>query len=425
VAALREARGSLVTMLFTDIEESTHLLQEVGDAYAHIRSRYQALIRQACENHGGSEVDSPGDAFLLVFSEARRGIAAAIQAQRSLAQERWPVGLQLRVRMGLHCGEASVVNGRYIGLEVHRAACICAAANGGQIVFSAAMRNLLADVHQPAGLVLRDVGSHRLKDLHYPEALFDLVIPGLDCRFPPIRSLSNRPNNLPAPSTPFIGRADLVREIRKLLLQKDARLLTLTGTGGTGKTRLALEVAAEMLETFPDGVFQVQLATVTEGQFVASAIAQELALPEVPGKSPVERLTHHLAGKKTLLVLDNFEQVVAAAPLVVEVLAACPLLKVLITSRSPLNVRFEREFFVPPMTLPPEGRQHGVADTRPARARRSPAHLTSNPRMELHPARLQAAAGVSPCGGVRRWVLDRGSRVSSGRDADRSKRRSG
>jgi predicted ATPase len=253
--------------------------------------------------------------------------------------------------MGIHTGEPILVGGDYAGLDVHRAARICSAGHGEQILLSRTTHELLGG-DLPSGVGLRDLGEHQLKDLTDPQRLYQLVIPGLPVDFPPLRTVGAHPTNLPAPLTSFVGRHGDLAEACRLLRREQVRLLTLTGPGGIGKTRLALQVAAELAEAFPDGVFFVALAPVSDPGLVVSTIAQTLAVREAAGRSLLQSLIWHIGGRRVLVVLDNFEQVLSAAPAVAGLLGACRQLKVLITSRAALRVSGEQEYPVPPLSLP-------------------------------------------------------------------------
>ena len=338
-----------VTFLFSDIEGSTRLLQAAPEAWPALLERHRVLMRDAIAAHGGTEVGTEGDSFFVAFPSTGGALAAAIGAQRALAAEAWPDGAELRVRMGLHAGAAQLGTDTYVGLDVHRAARIAAVAHGGQVLVSDAVRVLLAQ-ELPLGVTLRDLGQHRLKDLAEPEHIFQVVGDGLETEFPPLATLDGVLNNLPRRLTTFLGREREIGEVLELL--DGSRLLTLTGPGGTGKTRLSLEVAARSLDRYREGVFFVELSPVSETELVAGTIAQALGLPDRGGRTAMDRLTEHLAARQVLLVLDNFEQVTDAATVVAQLLAADPNLTVLTTSRAPLHVYGEREYPVPPLALP-------------------------------------------------------------------------
>jgi predicted ATPase/class 3 adenylate cyclase len=338
-----------VTFLFTDIEGSTRLVAEVGDgAYGDILATERALVLDAATAEGGVPFGSEGDAHFVAFGSAAAAVRAGVAAQRAIAAHAWPAGA-VRVRMGIHTGEVQVVGDDYVGLEIHRAARVAAAAHGGQLLVTDATRALAAGT--AAGVSLRDLGEHRLKDLARPERLFQVAADGLQDAFPPLRTLDATPNNLPAQLTSFVGRAELAAA--SALLDR-SRLLTLTGPGGTGKTRLSLALAGEGLERYSGGAWFVPLAAITDPDLVPSAIAASLGVL-APGRPPIDGVIEHLRDRTALLVLDNFEQVVAGAPIVGELLRAAPGLTVIASSRAPLRITGEQEFPVPPLSLPPPG----------------------------------------------------------------------
>ena len=286
---MRELPSGTVTFLFSDVEGSTRLLREHGERYAELLSEHRVVLRDAFARHGGVEVDTQGDAFFVAFARASDALAAAAEAQAELRES------AISVRMGLHTGEPVVTSEGYVGMDVHRAARIAAAGHGGQVLLSQATRDLV-----PAEDV-RDLGEHRLKDLSAPERVFQL---GHE-RFPPLKSL--RETNLPVPATQFLGRASELEEVISLLRDESVRLLTLTGPGGTGKTRLALQAAAEVAEDVPDGVWWVSLAPLRDPALALDAVAKALGVRERPGVALEETLADSLAAKRALLLIDNAE----------------------------------------------------------------------------------------------------------------------
>jgi predicted ATPase/class 3 adenylate cyclase len=338
-----------VTFFFSDIEGSTRLIQQLGERYPDVLLAHHTIQREALAANGGHELRTEGDSFFIVFGSALEACGGAAAVQKRLQEHAWPEGGQVRVRIGLHTGEATLVGNEYLGLDVHRAARVAAAGHGGQVLVSETTRALV-DHALPPGLTLKDLGMHRLKDLARPERLFQLTVEGLPADFPPLKTLETTPNNLPTQLTSFIGRDDQVREAKQLLSR--SRLLTLTGPGGTGKTRLSLEIAAEVLDQFSDGVYFVPLSAVHDPELVASAIAQALAISTTGSRRPIDALLDHLREKQTLLVLDNFEQVLQAAPIATQLLEGSAGLRVLVSSRTVLRVSGEQEFPVPPLALP-------------------------------------------------------------------------
>jgi predicted ATPase/class 3 adenylate cyclase len=336
--------------VFTDIEGSTALAQTLDESrWSAVLGRHRELIRTAVAAHDGVEVGTEGDGFFLVFQRVSDAVAAAVDAQRALAAEPWADDAQIRVRMGIHQGDGRLdLDGSYVGADVHRAARVAAAGNGGQVLLSATAADQVND-RLPSGVSLRGLGEHRLKDLR-PERLCQLVIDGLRADFPPIRSLDRRPNNLPTQLTSFVGRETELAAAAELL--GSSRLLTLTGPGGTGKTRLSLQLAANLAERFPDGIWFVALEPVRDPGLIAGTILTTIGLVESGGRSARDILVDWLASKTALLVLDNFEQVIAGAPVVADLLRAAPNVSVLVTSRAPLRVGGEQEYPVPGLPTP-------------------------------------------------------------------------
>jgi predicted ATPase len=316
------------------------------------------LLREAIERHGGAVFKTVGDAFHAAFGTATDALAAALTAQRALQTERWEQFLApraaestIRVRMALHTGAAEARQGNYFGHTLNRVARILTAGHGGQVLLSAASWELLRD-QLATDTTLRDLGAHWLKGLPRLEQIYQLAAADLPADFPPLVSLDRPTTNLPAQTTAFIGREREVVRVRELVRRSDVRLVTLTGPGGTGKTRLSIQVAAELLDEFRDGVWFVNLAPISDSALVISTIEQALGVREYGEQPLLDSLKSYLHGKRILLLLDNFEQVVDTAPAVAELLAAAPGLKVLITSRMPLRLMGEREFAVPPLALP-------------------------------------------------------------------------
>jgi predicted ATPase/class 3 adenylate cyclase len=329
-----------VTFLFTDIEGSTKLLHELGDGYADALDAHRVVLRKAFADHGGAEVDTQGDAFFVAFTRASDAIAAAAGAQRGLA------GGPIRVRMGIHTGEPLRTGEGYVGMDVHRAARIAAVGHGGQVLISQSARDLV-EADLPADLALDNLGEHRLKDLSAPQQIFQLVGEGLEREFPPLATLETRSTNLPPQPTRLIGREQELAEVGELLRRVDVRLLTVTGPGGAGKTRLALQAAADLLDDFADGVFFVGLAGVTEPSLVIPAIAQTLGVKESGGLSAEEALERFVHERELLLVLDNLEHVLGAAPQIHQLVLNARALKAISSSRAPLRVSGEWEYPIP------------------------------------------------------------------------------
>ncbi|MDQ4004868.1 MAG: hypothetical protein M3135_01010 [Actinomycetota bacterium] len=344
-----------VTFLFTDIQGSTRLLQELGgDRYQRAQDDHAEIMRRAIADGGGVEIRTEGDSFFAVFASHAGAVRAAVGAQRLLAEHAWPEGVPIRVRIGMHSGEGRLGGDDYLGIDVNRAARIAAAGHGGQVLLSAATRGLV-EHDLPEGVTLRDLGSHRLKDIAHPERIFDLAIAGLPSEFDVLKTLEVRPNNLPQPLTSLVGRQTEIEEAVRLI--GEHRLLTLTGPGGTGKTRLAIAAGSELLPSVRHGAFFVDLAPLLEPDQVGPAVCQTLGVAEEGGTRLDETLFGWLAEKDLLLILDNFEHLLPAASWVDGLLAGAEGLRVMVTSRTPLGLYGEQEMQIPPLTVPdPEQR---------------------------------------------------------------------
>ncbi|WP_166679988.1 ATP-binding protein [Kribbella pratensis] len=334
--------GGMVAMLFSDIEGSTLLLHRLGDRYLEALEDHRRILRAVWTAYGGTEMGTEGDSFFVVFGTAGAAVRAAVDGQRRLEEHRWPDGERLRVRMGIHTGTPGVYDGDYWGMDVHLAARIGAAAHGGQIVVSAVTGEL---TQLPDGVTLRDLGTHHLKDIPEPEHLLQVAIDGLKAEFPPPRTLGTS-SSLPAPATPLLGREQDLDRVTGLLDRPDVRLVTLTGPGGSGKTRLAIGVAAESTTKFPGGVYFVPLAAVTSARVLWTTIAEVLDIP------PRERgrIVAYLAQRTLLLVLDNLEQLPDAGKVVAEIIEGAPHVKLVATSRRALGLTGEHLHPVLPLT---------------------------------------------------------------------------
>lgn len=340
----------MVTFLFTDIEGSTRLLQQLGERYTEILEAHQRLLRGAIRERDGCEFDTKGDALFAAFSRAEDALAAAVAAQRALHNHAWPDDGPVRVRMGLHTGHASVVGTGYIGLPLHVTARIIEAGHGGQILMSHVTRDLVAN-DLPPEVTVRSLGVHQLKDLSDPQHIFQVVVSDLPGDFPPLELRGTVFNNLPIQLSSFIGREREIAEVTRLL--STTRLLTLTGSGGCGKTRLALQAAREMLDVFDAGVWLVELAAVSDPDLVTQKLALALRLREQPGRPLLASVLDYLQDKHLLMIMDNCEHLIAGCARLAEaLLRACPSLRILTSSREALRIPGETTLRVPSLAMP-------------------------------------------------------------------------
>jgi predicted ATPase/class 3 adenylate cyclase len=346
----------ILTFLFSDLESSTRLWDEHPDVMKEALARHDGILRDAVEAQGGWVVKTTGDGLHAVFETARAAAAAAVGAQRSLAREEWGATGPLRVRMGLHAGEAEPRAGDYYGPVVNRAARLTAAAHGGQILLTQATEAALRD-HLGEDLSLLDLGEHRLRDLSRPEHVFQLQGPGVSDDFPPLRSLEAFSGNLPLQLTSFVGRSEELAGIARLLGK--SRLVTLTGVGGVGKTRLAIQVAADTLPAYPDGAWLCELAAADDGVALVEVVAASLGVSPRAGVSLMESVREFLRAKQVLLILDNCEHLLdAARELADDVLHECLKVRILATSRQGLGIGGERVFPLRPLSVPEPSAVH-------------------------------------------------------------------
>jgi predicted ATPase/class 3 adenylate cyclase len=350
-----------VTFLFTDIEGSTKLAQAYPDIWESLQKRHHAILRSAIEAHAGYVFQIIGDAFCASFHTAGDGLRAAVKAQIDLKAEDWGE-TPIKVRMGIHTGKAVLQESAdYSGYAaLSRVQRLMSAGHGGQTIISQATQELVRD-ELPQGITLRDMGTHRLKDLIHPEHIYQIDIPNLPIEFPALKTLDIQLNNLPAQMTAFVGRDREIAALLGLLRNPDVRLVTLTGAGGTGKTRLSLQVAADLLDEYEHGVWFVELASITDPELVLPTLASALKVKESAKASIEQTLHEYLHERQLLLVIDNFEQVVSAAPVISKLLAAAPKVKVLISSREVLHLRGEHDYPVPPLGLPESKRKQTAA----------------------------------------------------------------
>ena len=359
---MAEAPAGTVTFLFTDIEGSARLWDEHPQEMRAALARHEALLREAIRAHEGYVFKTVGDAFCVVFSRATDALEAALEAQRTLQAEPWAIG-PLKVRMALHTGEAEERAGDYFGPPLNRCSRMLTAGHGGQVLLSQASAHIVREA-LPSGAELKPLGEHRLRDLAQPEDLFQLLHPDLPSEFPPLRSLAAFTHNLPVQLTSFIGRENELAQVKELLAA--TRLLTLTGVGGCGKTRLALQAAADMVDQHPDGVWLVEQAALADPNLVAQTVAMTLGLRMQADRAALEALTHYLRSKRCLLVLDNCEHLLlTCAEMGDALLRACPSLRILASSREGLGIAGETTYHVPSLSLPPPGAPVSVRSLAP------------------------------------------------------------
>jgi predicted ATPase/class 3 adenylate cyclase len=347
---MTQSQQQTLTFLYTDIEGSTRLWEHQPEAMRQAVARHDQIMRQAITDNDGRVFRTVGDAFCAVFSAAPQALQAAVDAQRSLAREPWELEGSIRVRMALHTGEAAEQAGDYVGASLNHIGRLIAACHGGQIVLTRVSMELVRD-QLPQEVRLTDLGIHRFRDLIHPEHIFQADIDGLPAGFPPLKSLEVHPNNFPSLLTNFIGREQEMETIRQLVAS--TRLLTLTGPGGTGKTRLSLEVANQIIEDFPDGAWLVELAPLSNPALLSQTVAMVLNVREQPGRSLQDSLIEALHSKRLLLILDNCEHLIdACAHLAAALLSSCSQIKIITSSREMLGIPGEVVHRVPSLSLP-------------------------------------------------------------------------
>jgi class 3 adenylate cyclase len=346
--------AGVVTFVMTDIEGSTRLFRELGERYVELLATHRALLRGSFTNHGGVEVDTEGDALFFVFADASEAVAACLEAEQALAAHPWPPGVELRVRIGMHTSKTKPVGNSYVDLAVHQAARISAGAHGGQVLLSEATAIAVED-RLPVAATLIPLGSFQLRGFPEPQRLFQLGHPDLRHRFPPLRLIGIVLHNLPFPRSGFVGRTEERRALGSLL--RTEGVVSVVGLGGVGKTRLAIQVAFDVMDRFPDGAWLVELAALSDPTSVPRAVAKVTRVAEKPGRSIDEVLIEAMADKVALLVLDNCEHLLDAVADIAERLSQhCPHLVILATSREPLDIEGEVVRRVSPLpVVEPDG----------------------------------------------------------------------
>jgi predicted ATPase/class 3 adenylate cyclase len=349
-----------VTFLFTDIEGSTKLWQGQPAQMSAALARHDTVLRGIIERHGGRVFKTIGDAFCAAFATALDALEAALELQVGLAAETWDLARPVRVRAALHTGEAEERDNDYFGQTLNRVARLLSIGHGGQVLLSLVTAELVRDT-LPDGVTLKEMGEQRLKDLTRPESVFQLMHASLPDTFPPLNSLDLHPHNLPTQLTPLIGREKELETVEKLLLDEGTRIVTLTGPGGMGKTRLGLQAAADLIEHFRHGVYFVDLASTADPGLIARAVARTLHIQETARRPLLEEIAEFMREKRVLLLLDNFEQLTAGAVVIADLLGTCPHLTFLVTSRESLSLRAEKVYSVPPLAMPPGRTRRAVS----------------------------------------------------------------
>jgi predicted ATPase/class 3 adenylate cyclase len=386
-----------VTFLFTDLEGSTRLWETQTDSMSAALRTHDEIVRGCIEESGGHVFKTVGDAFCASFVGAPDAARAALKIQQRIRAVKWALSVPLRIRVALHSGKAEIRDNDYFGPPVNRCARLLAVAAGGQTIMSLVTMELACD-SLPSGASIRDLGSCRLKDLARPEKIFELRPDEISDVFPPLKGLDSHPNNLPLQLTALVGREWDLKELEKLIIERQVRLLTLVGPGGIGKTRLSLQVAADLMDRFPDGAYVVDLASVRDARDVPRAILQTLRIPDTPETLGIKRLSEWIDDRRMILVLDNVEQVIDCAADLAGLVAECPRVSLIVTSREALRVRGEYAYRVPPLALPEH--HHGRLDEAEMIGRFESVRLfiqrarSANPNFELSKENAHAVAEI-------------------------------